>query len=299
VRSVTIPGTDVSFSLAFVPGGTFLLGSPGTEVGRDEDEGPERTVRVSPFWIGVHEVSHDEFALFRHRRLDDDVGPEADVPFDADAVTRPSPPYEDPTHGMGQEGYPAVGMTRWAALHYARWLSLKTGRLFRLPTEAEWEYACESGATTAEEAARPEDRDAVAWYEDNSGGVYHPVGAKAPSALGLHDMQGNVAEWVMDGYAAEAYAALPETQPAQDPLAGQPARGRGVVRGGAFDDPPDRLRCAERFPETPAWKRRDPQVPKSRWWNTDSPHVGFRLASPAGSHTMDEIRAYWDEILGD
>jgi formylglycine-generating enzyme required for sulfatase activity len=298
-RSLTIPGTDVSFSFAFVPGGTFTLGSPGTEVGRDDDEGPTRAVRISPFWMGVHEVSHDEFALFRHRRLDDDVGPAADVPFDADAVSRPSPPYDDPTHGMGQDGHPAVGMTRWAALHYARWLSLKTGRLFRLPTEAEWEYACESGRGTASEAGSPDELDAVAWYEDNSGGVYHPGGTKAPDALGLHDMQGNVAEWVMDGYAADAYAGIPEPEPARDPVAGNPARGRGVVRGGAFDDPAHRLRCAERFPETPAWKRRDPQMPKSRWWNTDAPHVGFRLASPVGSHTMDEIRAYWAEILGD
>jgi formylglycine-generating enzyme required for sulfatase activity len=112
-------------------------------------------------------------------------------------------------------------------------------------------------------------------------------------------MQGNVAEWVMDAYAADAYAGLPEAEPAPDPVAGHPVRGRGVVRGGAFDDPPDRVRCAERFPETPAWKRRDPQVPKSQWWNTDSPHVGFRLASPAGAHTMDEIRAYWAKILGE
>jgi formylglycine-generating enzyme required for sulfatase activity len=298
VRSVTIPGSDVSFSLTFVPGGTVLLGSPESEVGRDDDEGPRRTVRISSIWMGVHEVSQDEFALFRHRRLDDDVGPAPDVPFDADAVTRPSPPYEDPAHGMADEGHPAVGMTRWAALHYARWLSLKTGQLFRLPTEAEWEYVCRAGVPTEAATGLPDDLGAVAWYDANSGGAYHRVGTRAPDALGIHDLLGNVAEWVLDGYAADAYARLPEAEPATDPLAGHPARGRGLVRGGAFDDPPERLRCAERFPETPAWKRRDPQVPKSRWWNTDSPHVGFRLASPAGSHTMDEIRGYWAEILG-
>jgi hypothetical protein len=81
-------------------------------------------------------------------------------------------------------------------------------------------------------------------------------------------------------------------------MVGDPSRGRGLVRGGAFDDEVTRLRCAERFPETPAWKRRDPQIPKSRWWNTDSPHVGFRLVSPARDFSMEEIVNYWERTLG-
>jgi formylglycine-generating enzyme required for sulfatase activity len=295
----TIPGTDVAFSLVFVPGGVFPMGSPPDEPGRDDDEGPVRVVRLSSFWMGAHEVSQEAFALFRHRRLDDHVGPSDEVPFDADAITRPSPPYEDPSQGMGQEARPAVGMTRFAALHYARWLSFKTGRLYRLPTEAEWEYACRAGGDGVYGfGSDPGASDAYAWFEDNAAGSYHAAGQKAANQWGLHDMHGNVAEWVMDSYATDAYAALPEGAPAVDPVAGQPPRGRGLVRGGAFDDAPDGMRCAERFPEAAAWKRRDPQVPKSRWWNTDSPHVGFRLVSPATPHGMDEIRAYWAEILG-
>ena len=69
-----------------------------------------------------------------------------------------------------------------------------------------------------------------------------------------------------------------------------------IVRGGGFDDP--LLRCRDRLPEQAAWKRRDPQIPKSPWWNTDSPHVGFRLVSPVEELTLDEIRAYWNDLLG-
>lgn len=245
---VAVPGTDITLALAWVPG-------------------PE------PFWMTVHEVTHDQYAPFRYRRLDSDVGAGS---YDADAVTRPSPPYGDPVHGMGGGSHPAGGMTRLAALRYAQWLSEKTGRLFRLPTEAEWERACLAGGPGP--YGRPEGTglDSVAWYEANSRGAFHPVGEKRPNAWGLHDLHGNVAEWV---------------------LAGDP-RGRGVVRGGAFDDPPEALGCDARVEEKAAWKRRDPQIPKSQWWNTDAPHVGFRLVSPAGDRDLEEIRAFWAELLG-
>lgn len=248
---VPVPGTGQALALGWIPA-------------------PE------PFWMTIHEVTDAQYGPFRYRRLDSDAAAES---YDADAVTRPSPPYEDPVHGMGKGGHPAGGMTRLAALRYARWLSEKTGRLFTLPTEAEWELACLAGGpgpyglAAGGEAATLDD---VAWYEANSRGAFHPVGEKRPNALGLYDMHGNVAEWV---------------------LAGDP-RGRGVVRGGAFDDPPEALRCDARVEEPAAWKRRDPQIPKSRWWNTDSPHVGFRLVSPAGDHDLEAIRAYWAELLG-
>jgi len=293
IRVDSVPGSSVTFALAFIPGGATRLGSPPSEAGRDEDEGPQRQVTVSPFWMTTTEVTTDLFAPFRFRRFDDHVTKvPGSPPFNADAVTRPSPPYEDPSHGMGGEGYPATGMTRLSALHFARWLSEKTGRLYRLPTEAEWEYVCKAGAEETAAATLA----ASAWFEDNSDGKYHETGGKSPNVLGVHDLQGNVAEWVMDSYSADAYGALQDG--AEDPMAGTPARGRGIVRGGAFDDPTARLRCAERYPESTAWKRRDPQMPKSRWWNTDSPHVGFRLVSPVREMSMQEIRAYWTELLG-
>ena len=293
VLEIPIPGSPVVLRFVTVQGGELRLGSPPDEVGRDEDEGPERTVTLSPFWIGTTEVPHEAFALFRHRRLDSNAATAAAGPFDPDAVTRPSPPYEDPSHGMGRDGMPATGMTRLSALQFARWLSEKTGRLFRLPTEAEWEYACE-----LDSPPEPLPSTESAWLAENSAGSLHPVGEQAPGGLGIHDLRGNAAEWVLDEYVAGAYGELSVRPPATDPVGGRPGRGRGIVRGGAFDDAPDDARCAERFPETPAWKRRDPQVPKSRWWNTDSPHVGFRLVTPAETLGMDQIRSYWTELLG-
>jgi formylglycine-generating enzyme required for sulfatase activity len=299
LRVEQIPGTEIEYALAFVPGGSYWLGSAGDEVGHEADEGPQRRVRVGSFWMGAREVTQDEFEIFRFRGLDDHTAAAPEIDFDADGVSRPSPPYEDPAHGLGHPGHPAAGMTRSAALHYARWLSEKTGRLYRLPTEAEWEYACRAGGTEAYGfGGDPADADHYAWSVDNSGGGHHPAGQKQANALGLFDMHGNVSEWVMDTYADDAYSLLSNEHEAVDPVAGEPPRGRGVVRGGGFDDPPDRMRCAERMPELAAWKRRDPQIPKSRWWNTDSPHVGFRLVSPAQDFTLDEIRDYWDELLG-
>lgn len=296
--TVAIPGTDVSFEMAFVPGGTFRLGSPATEEGRDEDEGPQRTVSVGPFWIGVHEVTHEEYAIFRSPRLDSEATAIPGHTLDVDAVSRPSPPYEDPAHGLGQGRHPAVGMTQEAALRYARWLSEKTGRLYRLPTEAEWEMACRAGGDGAYGANAPGALPDHAWYAEDGDETHHPVGTKRPNAWGLHDMSGNVAEWTLDEYRAGFYASLDDGD--ADPWARpEGAFGTRTVRGGAFDDEPDGIRCAERLESSPLWKRRDPQRPRSRWWNTDSPHVGFRLASPAGDWTLESIRAYWAEVLPD
>jgi formylglycine-generating enzyme required for sulfatase activity len=292
VRTERIPGTDIEFQLAFVPGGEFELGTPAGTPGTDDDERPARRVLLSPYWIGVHEVSYEEFEIFRYRGLDDHVAASPEMTFDADAVSRPTPPYEDPGHGGGQGRHPATGMTRRAALYYGRWLSEKTGTLYRLPTEAEWEMACRAGANSAGGPPAGEG----AWTALNSDGAHHPGGERAANAWGLHDMLGNVSEWVLDTYSGTAYAELPADEPARDPVAGSPPRGRGIVRGGGYDDP--LLRCSDRLPELARWKRRDPQIPKSQWWNTDSPHVGFRLVSPARNHSAEEIRAYWDELLG-
>ena len=170
----------------------------------------------------------------------------------------------------------------------------------------EWEYACRAGHEDAFGlgAAYQEDPESIAsllsdraWFEVNSDGSLRDVGTLAPNSWGLYDLLGNAAEWTLHPYDADRYASLddaPTTRREPDTS----TRGRGVVRGGAFDDDLRHLRCADRFEETSAWKRRDPQIPKSRWWNTDSPHVGIRLVSPARPLSGSEITAYWDGILG-
>jgi len=294
----TIPGTEVSFTLVRLPGGTFTFGSAADEAGRNTDEGPQHTVVVEPFWIGTHEVTYDEFAIFRYRERDSDATATAGDGFDPDAVARPSPPYEDPAHGMGNQGFPAVGMTQWGALHYARWLSEKTGHFYRLPTEVEWEYACRAGTETAYSFGEdPEALDAYAWHFGNSDEVFHKVGEKQPNPWGLYDMHGNVSEWTLDQYDAGYYETLAEE--AQAPWAEPTSLHPRTVRGGAYDDDPEALRCAARLESSMNWKRRDPQIPKSFWWNTDAPFVGFRLIRPVNPPSPEDIEAFWAFVLGE
>jgi formylglycine-generating enzyme required for sulfatase activity len=188
-------------------------------------------------------------------------------------------------------------MTQYAALKYAKWLSEKTGKFYRLPTEAEWEYACRAGSETAysfgdDPSMLPE----YAWFYENSNDVYHQVGQKKPNAWGLYDMHGNVSEWTLDQYKADFYATLSENEnpnPWVHPTRLHPR----TVRGGAYDDDPEALRCADRLQSNLEWKRRDPQIPKSFWWNTDSPFLGFRLVRPARDMSPEEIREFWTITL--
>ena len=195
---------------------------------------------------------------------------------------------------MGHEGHPAVSMTQWAALHYARWLSDKTGHFYRLPTEAEWEYACRAGA---DEPLAGIALERSAWYYDNSGETFHPVGEKRPNAWGIHDMLGNVAEWTLDQYVADYFEQLPEDG-ANSPWVAPTRLHPRTVRGGAYDDDPEVIRCSERLESSLNWKRRDPQIPKSFWWNTDSTFVGFRLVRPANPPSAEEIELFWFQVFG-
>ena len=127
----------------------------------------------------------------------------------ADAVSKPTKPYVEMSFGMGKDGYPAISMTQHAASKYCQWLSAKTGHFYRLPTEAEWEYACRAGTTTAfwfgDDGEKIGDYE---WYADNADFKYQKVGTKKPNPWGLYDMHGNVAEWVIDAYDAAGYQSL-------------------------------------------------------------------------------------------
>ncbi len=285
-----IPGTRVKFELVPIPGGEFLMGSPEDEAGRDEDEGPQVKVKIAPFWMGKHEVTWDEYDVWNHmtdidsRAANDEEPTPLDKNF-ADAYTRPTPPYTDMTFGMGHEGYPAIAMTQLAAQAYCEWLSLKTGRYYRLPTEAEWEYACRAGTTTAYHwGDDPDDADDYAWHVENSDFEYQKVGQKKPNPWGLYDMHGNVSEWVLDEYRAKQYAALAQQpQPVANPLVVAKNRYQEypfLVRGGSYDDEMPALRSAARRSSEPEWKQQDPQIPQSLWYFTDALWVGFRVVRP-------------------
>lgn len=293
----TIPGTEVSFDMMLIPSGEFLMGSPESEENRSEDEGPQHRVAVEAFWMGKYEVTFDVFEIFREIDRDKDTTRIPGATYTADAVTRPSPPYEDPTFGMGKYGYPAGSMTQYSALRFCKWLWEKTGNFYRLPTEAEWEYAARAGTETAhffgEDASQ---LDEYGWHYKNSDETFHKVGEKKPNPWGLYDLYGNVSEWCLDQYQADFYAGFVDSMhinPWRRPSTLYPR----TVRGGSYDDDPEELRSANRISSRDKWKERDPQIPKSFWWNTDSPFVGFRLVRPAKEMTEEEIRLFWRRAL--
>jgi len=276
-----------------IPGGTFTMGSPDSEEGRNPDEGPQHEVQIAPFWMGKHEVTWDEYEIFNFKLDIERRAVTKEVPTDrdklADALARPTKPYTDMTFGMGKEGYPAICMTQYAAKAYCEWLSAKTGHYYRLPTEAEWEYACRAGTTSAYSFGDdPELLGEYAWYFDNSDDKSHKVGQKKPNPFGLFDMHGNVCEWVLDQHHEDAYAKSPRDNPYFEATRLYPH----VVRGGSWDDDPPALRSAARRGSTKDWKIQDPQIPQSRWYHTDALFVGFRVVRPLTEPSEEQKTAY-------
>jgi formylglycine-generating enzyme required for sulfatase activity len=228
--SETIPGTVVGFEMVLVPGGTITVDG--------------KAVSVKPFHIGRTEATwemYDAFAL--------------DVPRGGgspDAVARPSQPYGAPDYGWGHAGFPVISVTRAAAEAFCTWLSAKTGKKYRLPTEAEWMHTAALAVGVG--TLSPRRRVTIGWYRDNSLGRTHPVAAKPGDAIGLKDFFGNAAEWV--------------TTP----------DGALVLRGGSYRDAAEHVGPNARAVQDDSWNERDPQLPKSRWWLSDAPFAGFRLA---------------------
>jgi len=290
----TIPGTTVSFEMVSVKGSTVQLGLAETDALYEDQEGPIATTTVDDFWIGKHEVTYDEFALFQYKTKDTPASNLTSNTFQLDAVSRPTPPYEDMAFGMGTVGgFPAVSMTQQAALRYCKWLYLKTGHFYRLPTEAEWEYACKAGSRETQ----PEDLDESAWYIKNSLDKFQKVGQKEPNAWGIHDMIGNVAEWTLDKYFEDYHERLAEKT--LNPWMKPDLKYAHTTRGGSYDDEAEDCHCTARLKSTPLWQRRDPQIPKSRWWNTNAAFVGFRLVRPAQQPSHEEIIAFFEAAIKD
>ena len=279
----TLTGSTVKFDMVPIRGGTFTMGSPATERGRAPDEGPQHKVKVRPFWMGKTEMTWESFDLYAFSR---NLAKAAELPSDAskgaDAITRPTPPYSDPTFGYGRKGHPIISISHHAAMEFSRWLSEKTGKTYRLPTEAEWEYACRAGTTTPYDfGVTPGPLSQYAWFRLNSEDMPHAVGLKKPNAWGLFDMDGNVAEWVLDLYDKDYYKKFDPQTPTEAPvLIPGSEHYPHVARGGSWDDDAAKSRCAARRPSTKAWNQQDPQRPQSIWWLTDALHVGFRVVRP-------------------
>jgi len=227
---VLVPGTTTAkLALVPIPGGE-VVGDDGTRIA------------LEPFFAATTEITWDMYDafVFAMERAETEKDP-------PDAFARPSKPYILMDRGFGHTGYPAISVSFRGASEFCRWLANRTGKHFRLPTEAEWMQAARGGS----DAALGE----TAWYQANSKTrgrpSTHSVGKKAANGYGLFDVRGNAAEWTVGG------------------------DGGGVLRGGSFKDSADEL--AARRPSDPAWNQTDPQIPKSVWWLADGPFAGFRV----------------------
>ncbi|MGV8092054.1 MAG: SUMF1/EgtB/PvdO family nonheme iron enzyme [Mangrovibacterium sp.] len=295
-----IPGTDVSFEMVAIPGGTFEMGSPGNEPLRDKDEGPVRKVKISRFFMAKAEVSWDEYLAFFQATSSQGRKESVESDNEVDGITGPTPPWGAPDQGWGKGKRPAITMTWHAANVYCKWLSQVTGKKYRLPTEAEWEYACRGGTQTPYPfEGSPKDFSSKGFfrkifspdtaiinsyviYEINSGGKTHEPGAVKANPFGLKNMLGNVAEFCRDPYNPDTYATYKEAVTI-DPRG--PEKGREyVIRGGSFKSDAKDVRSAARdFTRTTEWLMTDPQMPKSIWWYSDVLDVGFRVVCEVDS----------------
>jgi len=291
-----IGGSKVTYDLVAIKGGEYMMGSPAKEKARKDDEGPQHSVKIEPFWMGKYEVIWDFYDLFTTKNIEIEMAkrhPDPDNTLSkTDASTRPSPSYVDMSFGMGREGYPAINMTQYAAIKFCKWLYEKTGLFYRLPTEAEWEYACRAGTNTPYSFGDLKQLNDHAWHKGNSGDAYKKIGLKKPNPWGLHDMHGNVMEWTLDQYVADYYA-----KKGAEPHAKVIELYPTSVRGGSWDDDASVLRSAARTPSSPDWKILDPQSPKSEWWMTSASFVGFRVVRPLKIPTKQEIEVYYNPPL--
>ena len=303
-----ITGSDQTFKMIPIKGGKFKMGSPTTEKGRNEDEGPQIEVEVQPFWMEEHETTWKEFEQFalkhiQQSRKQTDTLTARDRQADAHAAPTAlwgTSPIHD---NKGKAGYPAAGMTIYAAQTYCKWLTIITGRYYRLPTEAEWEYACRAGSKTAYSFGDDDSEldDYACWFESNFGDV-DKVKSRKPNAWGLYDMHGNVAEWVLEQYAKDTYAnrkpdtfAAPVKPPLTKGVSGLGnSNGINIVRGGSADNEESvDLRSARREKYNEDWRGDDPQYPRSIWWLTKKENIGFRVVRPLNPpKTEEEAKQY-------
>ncbi|MFH1883300.1 MAG: SUMF1/EgtB/PvdO family nonheme iron enzyme [Planctomycetota bacterium] len=295
----TKDGKKVSFEMVLIPSGSFTMGSPADEAGRQDYEGPQHEVRLEPFYLCTTETTLELFLAYYQETVsakrdfievqEAKKDTEQQGKDDVDAITGPTPVYGDMTMGY-EETHPAMGMTWHNAMTFCRWLSMKTGKKYRLPTEAEWEYACRAGTTNIFGVGNdPSGLKDFAWYEANADSETNPVGKKKPNAWGLYDMSGNVREWVYDFYSPTAYKEAAKKNPAVNPKG--PKTGKvHAARGGDYSSSVEELRCAARTFEEEWWRSGDPQIPKSIWWLPEMDFIGFRVARSVETATKKSHR---------
>ena len=302
-----IPKSSVSFNMVAIRGGKFKMGSSADEPFRKNDEGPVNEVEISPFFMAEIEVSWDEYLAFyvqtaAEGRSTDTEGLRSKVAAATDAISGATPPYGQPDQGWGLGKRPAISFSYHAAETYCKWLTRVTGKTYRLPTEAEWEYACRAGSTgpyffTGDPRkfeksglrARLSKNDTAVIntyviFKGNSPSKTQTPDRVKPNAFGLRNMAGNVAEFCSDWYKPDAYSHN-NNGIIKDPRGPEDGT-EHVVRGGSFLSSAGAVRSAARdFTSTEAWLKTDPQMPKSIWWYSDCFNVGFRVVCEFNENT--------------
>jgi len=298
-----IPGTPVSFKMVAIPGGQFKMGTPPDEPFRQADEGPVREVEVDSFWMGEVEVTWNEYLAFFNATGSQGRKEALETNEEADGISGATPPWGAPDQGWGKGARPAITMTHHGAETYCRWLSQVTGKKYRLPTEAEWEYAARGGtATPYFFPGSPKDFVAEGFFGKlfgpdtaviNSYVIYRensPVRTQEPSEVwpnpfGLKNMLGNVAEFCSDYYDPAVYSKYPKgvVKNPWGPRAGK----EHVIRGGAYNNSAKDVRAGRRdYTRSIEWLVTDPQIPKSIWWYSDCKNVGFRVVCVPDSEKL-------------
>lgn len=293
-----IPGTPLSFNMIAIEGGSFKMGSDTKEAFRQNDEGPVREVTITPFFMAEAETTWDLFWEFYAHTMSEGRTPPQHVydinssDPDVDAISGPTPPFGFPDQGWGVGNRPAITMTHYAAETFCLWLSKKTGKNYRLPTEAEWEYAARGGTETPYFfegnpksfsnigfwrkfiSASTNVISEYAIYENNSRNRTEEPSTVKANPFGLKNMLGNVMEYCADKYDPKAYSKTP--QQVTDPISTEGEE--WVLRGGFYGSDASELRCAARtHTQHDDWLKTDPQQPKSIWWYSDIKAVGFRV----------------------
>lgn len=238
-------GSDVKMDLILVRPGSFEQGSPVTEAGREADEGPQRHVTITrPFYMAKFPVTRGQFARFVEAtrfRTEAESGPSGGFGVvDGKLAQQKQFIWRNPGFEQTND-HPVCLVSALDAAAFCKWLTAKSGRLCELPTEAQWEFVCRAGTTTAHYV---EPVDAIAWHRGNALNQTHPVGGKKTNAWGFHDMHGPVWQWCRDWYAPYPVGNATDPLQTNPNLSDKP---RQVLRGGSFLSDVSHSRSAERY----------------------------------------------------
>ena len=308
---VEIPG-EVKIRMQPIPGGSFSFEIPdiakariGKGDQRAETEPRYIEIQIAPFWMASHEITwgeykrfmnleryFKEFELMRIRRITEEN--EIDVVTAASAIYDPALRIREKG---GSDDHPAASMSQFSAKQYTKYLSLSTGQFYRIPSAAQWQYACLAGGASLKPAVEKARIIKTTWHNESSGGKRQKVQSLKPNAWGLYDMRGNVCEWVLDGgnFTDEKWKKM--SLPDSEAISWPSERFGRLACGGDFTDLVENCLHSSFKISTDDWWVDDPNFPLLPFWLAgDKMHgVGFRIIRPLHApHSRKEQEKFWE-----